>query len=120
MSASSTCARCGAPTSAQTLDGLCVACVGRGILSVDTPPHWADAEFSDGAERWTSPGDSRERELTLGGRVGTYQLIRQIGEGGFGVVYLAEQVAPVKRQVALKIIKLGMDTRQVVARFEAE
>ena len=52
--------------------------------------------------------------------VGPYQLVEQIGEGGMGVVYLAEQHAPVKREVALKVIKPGMDTRQVIARFEAE
>ena len=52
--------------------------------------------------------------------IGRYKLLRQIGEGGMGVVYLAEQEEPVKRRVALKIIKLGMDTRQVVALFEAE
>jgi WD40 repeat protein/tRNA A-37 threonylcarbamoyl transferase component Bud32 len=51
---------------------------------------------------------------------GRYRLIQKIGEGGFGTVYLAEQTEPVKRRVALKIIKLGMDTRQVVVRFEAE
>ncbi len=49
-----------------------------------------------------------------------YRLVQRIGEGGFGTVYLAEQSEPIKRRVALKIIKLGMDTRQVVARFEAE
>src|SRR5204863_8273951 len=49
-----------------------------------------------------------------------YKLLEKIGEGGFGVVYVAEQKEPVRRRVALKIIKLGMDTRQVVARFEAE
>lgn len=49
-----------------------------------------------------------------------YRLVEELGEGGFGVVYLAEQEVPIKRQVALKIIKLGMDTRQVIARFEAE
>jgi hypothetical protein len=52
--------------------------------------------------------------------LGRYKLLEKIGEGGFGVVYVAEQKEPVKRRVALKIIKLGMDTRQVVARFEAE
>ncbi len=56
----------------------------------------------------------------LGDQIGPYKLIQQIGEGGMGMVYLAEQTAPVRRRVALKIIKLGMDTRQVVARFEAE
>src|SRR5260370_904631 len=52
--------------------------------------------------------------------IGRYKLLQQIGEGGFGVVYMAEQLEPVRRKVALKIIKLGMDTRQVVARFESE
>ena len=49
-----------------------------------------------------------------------YKLLEKVGEGGFGVVYVAEQKRPVKRRVALKIIKLGMDTKQVIARFEAE
>ncbi len=52
--------------------------------------------------------------------IGRYKLLEKIGEGGFGLVYVAEQREPVKRRVALKIIKLGMDTREVVARFEAE
>src|SRR4026209_896281 len=52
--------------------------------------------------------------------IGRYKLLQKSGEGGFGVVYMAEQKEPVKRRVALKIIKLGMDTRQVIARFEAE
>jgi serine/threonine protein kinase len=52
--------------------------------------------------------------------IGPYKLVQQIGEGGFGVVFLAEQERPVKRRVALKVIKPGMDTRQVIARFEAE
>jgi serine/threonine protein kinase/tetratricopeptide (TPR) repeat protein len=52
--------------------------------------------------------------------IGPYQLLEQVGEGGFGVVFMAEQTQPVRRKVALKILKPGMDTRQVVARFEAE
>jgi hypothetical protein len=52
--------------------------------------------------------------------IGRYKLLQKIGEGGMGVVYMAEQREPVVRKVALKIIKLGMDTRQVVGRFEAE
>jgi WD40 repeat protein len=55
-----------------------------------------------------------------GARIGRYKLIEVIGEGGFGTVWLAEQEEPVRRKVALKIIKPGMDTREVVARFEAE
>src|SRR5215475_5510162 len=57
---------------------------------------------------------------TAGTLVGRYKLLQKIGEGGMGVVYMAEQMEPVTRKVALKIIKLGMDTRNVVARFEAE
>jgi WD40 repeat protein/serine/threonine protein kinase/tetratricopeptide (TPR) repeat protein len=52
--------------------------------------------------------------------IGPYKLLQQIGEGGMGTVYMAEQAAPVRRKVALKIIKPGMDTREVIARFEAE
>src|SRR5262245_17317599 len=55
-----------------------------------------------------------------GSVIGPYKLLEQIGEGGFGVVYLAEQTHPVRRRVALKVLKPGMDSRQVVARFEAE
>ena len=55
-----------------------------------------------------------------GTMIGPYRLLQQIGEGGFGIVYMAEQIQPVRRKVALKIIKPGMDTRRVVARFEAE
>ncbi len=55
-----------------------------------------------------------------GTKIGRYKLLQLIGEGGFGVVYMAEQQEPIRRKVALKIIKLGMDTKQVIARFEAE
>jgi serine/threonine protein kinase/tetratricopeptide (TPR) repeat protein len=55
-----------------------------------------------------------------GAIIGSYKLLEQIGEGGFGVVFMAEQQEPIRRRVALKIIKPGMDTRQVIARFEAE
>jgi len=55
-----------------------------------------------------------------GSIIGRYKLLERIGEGGMAVVYMAEQTEPIRRKVALKIIKLGMDTRQVIARFEAE
>ena len=55
-----------------------------------------------------------------GDRIGSYKLLQQIGEGGCGVVYLADQEDPVKRRVALKVIKPGMDTKEVLGRFEAE
>ena len=56
----------------------------------------------------------------VGQTLGRYKLLEKVGEGGCGVVYVAEQTEPVRRRVALKVIKLGMDTKQVVARFEAE
>ena len=59
-------------------------------------------------------------DSTAGQRIGPYRLLQKIGEGGMGVVYEAEQEKPVRRKVALKIIKPGMDSRQVLARFEAE
>src|SRR5688500_7603728 len=55
-----------------------------------------------------------------GSVIGPYKLLEQIGEGGFGVVFMAEQAHPVRRKVALKVLKPGMDSRQVIARFEAE
>src|SRR5262245_32318559 len=77
----------------------------------------ADAEgFMEGATA-LAPTPLSEGAGTV---IGHYKLLEKIGEGGFGAVYVAEQHEPVKRRVALKIIKLGMDTKQVVARFEAE
>src|ERR1043165_1545365 len=68
----------------------------------------------------TLASDGADRDETSGQMLGRYKLIEKLGEGGFGSVWLAEQKEPVRRKVALKIIKLGMDTRMVVARFEAE
>ncbi len=70
--------------------------------STDTPSGFAGLSFE--------PGD----------RVGRYEILEQLGEGGFAVVYLAQQSEPVRRRVALKILKPGMDTKEVLARFEAE
>jgi serine/threonine protein kinase len=63
---------------------------------------------------------ARLKPEEVGERIGYYKLLEQIGQGGFGTVWVAEQEKPVRRRVALKIIKLGMDTREVVARFEQE
>ena len=71
-----------------------------------------------------NPRDDATRAATGGverdERIGRYRLLETLGEGGFGQVFLAEQTEPVRRRVALKVIKLGMDTREVVARFEQE
>ncbi len=64
--------------------------------------------------------DDDSARIAVPERVGPYKILEVLGEGGMGVVCLAEQVEPVRRRVALKLIKLGMDTREVVARFEAE
>ncbi|HEX5136535.1 MAG TPA: serine/threonine-protein kinase [Planctomycetota bacterium] len=71
----------------------------------------------EGAEQRRPPAEPGE---SAGDLLGPYKLLQPIGSGGFGVVWMAEQERPVRRKVALKIIKLGMDTKQVVARFEAE
>jgi serine/threonine protein kinase len=78
-----------------------------------------------GAAKTGSHGDplsTAESALTEGPgtRIGRYKLLQRIGEGGCGVVYMAEQEEPVRRRIALKVIKLGMDTKSVIARFEAE
>jgi len=81
---------------------------------------------ASGAENYFGPQGTAVLEQSTpviegpGTTIGRYKLLQKIGEGGMGVVYMAEQREPVIRKVALKIIKLGMDTRQVVARFEAE
>ncbi len=63
---------------------------------------------------------ARLKPEEAGERIGPYKLLQQIGEGGFGVVWMAGQEQPVRRRVALKIIKMGMDTKEVIARFEQE
>src|SRR5262245_24199586 len=72
-----------------------------------------------------SPGDPTAvakdaTTLFQSAMIGSYKLLERIGEGGFGTIYLAEQEHPVRRRVAVKIIKPGMDSQQVIARFEAE
>ncbi len=82
-----------------------------GSPTVQQPPK---AAFGSDATLMSPPPEGP------GTRIGPYKILELIGEGGFGSVFMAEQSAPVQRRVALKIIKLGMDTRQVVARFEQE
>jgi len=76
---------------------------------------------AEGVPIQSIPATPEDRVIEKSGRqIGPYKLLEQIGEGGFGKVYMAEQTQPVRRMVALKIIKPGMDTRQVIARFESE
>ena len=107
------------------------ACAGNLILREEVESLLAAAQragnflespASGAVEAVAKAQDTAGRPLTekSGDRIGRYKLLEQIGEGGFGVVWMAEQEEPVRRRVALKIIKLGMDTKEVVARFEAE
>ena len=77
---------------------------------MESPPSGVEGRPAIDQPLTEQPGDT----------IGHYNLLQQIGEGGMGVIYMAEQSEPVQRRVALKIIKPGMDTRQVIARFEAE
>ncbi len=98
MASPSTCWNCGAALTDDAREGFCPKCLFRLAGVARNPPD----------------------EVEIGTCIGRYKLLEKVGEGGFGAVYVAEQRDPVKRRVALKIIKLGMDSKQVVARFEAE
>ena len=108
--------------SAQRDDFLRETCAGNDVLRERVErlleSHQQASAFLTDGENSSYAAESRD--ALAGDRIDRYLLLEQIGEGGFGVVYLAEQQAPVQRQVALKIIRPGMDSRQVVARFEAE
>ncbi|MFT5284116.1 MAG: serine/threonine protein kinase [Planctomycetota bacterium] len=96
------------------LDGACGGDVNlRSRVDVLLAAH----DAADGFLAVPAVTSSREAPGTA---IGPYKLLQEIGEGGMGVVYMAEQEEPVRRKVALKVIKLGMDTKQVIARFEAE
>jgi serine/threonine protein kinase/tetratricopeptide (TPR) repeat protein len=82
--------------------------------------HEAAIGFMDQPAGRLAPTTNQQPLVRSGMQIGPYKLREQIGEGGFGVVYVAEQETPVRRKVALKIIKPGMDTKDVIARFEAE
>ena len=73
-----------------------------------TPPQDPDEEETE-----SLPAPSRVQ-----GRIGPYKILETLGEGGMGIVYLAEQESPIRRRVALKVVKPGMDSKQVLARFE--
>src|SRR5687768_15121057 len=87
--------------------------------------HQTDGAFLDtpapaAALRETGTTPSTTPDPAPGDQIGRYRLVERIGEGGCGIVYGADQLEPVRRRVALKLIRLGMDTREFIARFEAE
>ena len=96
------CGECGTPLPDDVPEGACPVCALRGALEVP--------DDTSGAAVMEKVGD----------RIGRYKLLEKIGEGSYGIVYMAEQAEPIRRRVALKVVKLGMDTKQVIARFEAE
>ena len=106
MPTSQKCPTCGAELTLDASGGHCQRC----LLQLALAPGEPDPSPAGGAPGSEQPGD----------RIRRYKLLQQIGEGGCGVVYMAEQEEPVRRHVALKVIKLGMDTKNVIARFEAE
>ena len=97
------------------------ACAGDAAMRADVEALLTDAgQADDYFNEATTVVSPRLAGEEAGEVIGPYKLLQQIGEGGFGAVWMAEQQRPVRRRVALKIIKAGMDTRQVVARFEQE
>ena len=90
------------------------------LLAAHEAPDELLAEASPAAKATIKLDLADAPDEAVGQTLGRYKLLERVGEGGCGVVYVAEQTEPVRRRVALKVIKLGMDTKQVVARFEAE
>src|SRR5579872_3139035 len=108
------CRTCGAEIPPGTPGNCCLRCGLALALGPDTQPSPPKAAIQMEAPMLPCLAEK------LGDCIGRYKLLQKIGEGGCGIVYMAEQEEPVKRRVALKVIKLGMDTKQVIARFEAE
>ena len=104
--AEKTCPQCGARLRGRSLGGLCVLCVGKRLVNTNRDSA-SPANFLIGSE---------PQEI----RIGHYELTAKLGEGGCGAVFAAEQQAPVRRRVAVKILKQDIDSKSVVARFEAE
>jgi len=130
MGAGDRCRECGTAIAADSPGGFCAQCLlGLGLTEVESADCRVQSEEGDEAKAEGRGQKSEEPKSSQGtapltekpgDRIGRYRLLQEIGHGGCGVVYMAEQQEPVRRRVALKVIKLGMDTRQVVARFEAE
>ena len=123
------------PAAERAAAWLDVACAGQPELRAEVEALLRSHEaggFIKGVPRWALDTDpvwpvpdveadlARLKPEEPGEQIGNYRLLEKIGEGGFGTVWTAEQEQPIRRRVALKIIKLGMDTREVIARFEQE
>src|SRR3989442_15906231 len=106
------CPQCGSELPPDSPEGLCPRCLLKFGL--------ASGPGIGNDEKSTVPLPDPDKDPTPGQKIGPYRIVQLLGEGGMGAVYLAEQVQPIRRRVALKIIKLGMDTREVIARFESE
>jgi serine/threonine protein kinase/tetratricopeptide (TPR) repeat protein len=120
MAAERICAECGAPLPENAPGNRCPKCLlslGLEEPGNDDGPQKSAAPI---AGKPGEPTDSNSLEERIGTLIGRYRLLQQIGEGGFGIVFMAEQTEPVQRKVALKVIKAGMDSREIIARFEAE
>src|SRR5262245_36497263 len=109
-------------TAADRIAYLDAACAGDGALRQRVESLLAEHQRLGSFMDLASAAATIDRPVSEmpGTQIGPYKLLQQIGEGGMGVVYMAEQSEPVRRRVALKIIKPGMDSQQVIARFEAE
>ncbi|MFK7821444.1 MAG: protein kinase [Planctomycetaceae bacterium] len=92
----------------------------RGLFQPVVRSDRAERPVRAAAESTFTPGADVAESRTIPAQVGRYKILEQIGEGGMGSVFMAEQSEPLKRRVALKVIKAGMDSEQVIARFEAE
>src|SRR5881394_179254 len=112
------CEKCDAVLVPFGTEALCPNCMLHEAVGLEADPTAQPAAASPGEQRATVVATAVTEKP--GDRIGRYKLLQQIGEGGMGVVYMAEQEEPIRRRVALKVIKLGMDTKSVIARFEAE
>ena len=106
MTGESKCPECGTELPAGTPEGLCPACLMK--MGLQAPETVDPTTLAGGSD--LSPPE----------QIGPYKILQSLGEGGMGVVYQAQQETPIRRRVALKLIKVGMDSKEVIARFESE
>jgi serine/threonine protein kinase len=112
------CPECGAELPGDSPGGFCVMCGLRDAL--EASDEHSSATLGQPVENPNPTVRLEPLSEKAGDKIGRYKLLQEIGVGGMGSVWMAEQEEPVRRRVALKVIKLGMDTRQVIGRFEAE